>query len=109
MYENSRAQLHLHIFSQEHFHRADSPEKTLLVETRTRFFAEGFYPGKVIIGTGIGHIGNSSYQVQQALFQNGNCLGLCDATMVYTIDKKPTAIQGELRERFNAYLIASSS
>ncbi|MBD2858232.1 hypothetical protein IB286_04360 [Spongiibacter sp. KMU-158] len=105
IYENSRAQLHMGIFDSTNFHRADSPAKTLLVETRTRFFAEGHYPGSVTLGTGIGRIGNSSYQIQQALFQDGQCLGVCDATMVYTVDGKPTALEGDLRLAFEKMLI----
>lgn len=104
-YENSRAHMHMQVFQSNTFHRADSREKTLLVETRLRYFAEGFYPGQVSIGSGIGEIGNSSYQIHQALFQNDQCLGLCEATMVYVVDGVPSAISGELRQRYRDLLI----
>ncbi|GAB2483599.1 acyl-CoA thioesterase [Jatrophihabitans fulvus] len=39
------------------------------------------YPGRVEVGIGIGAIGRSSYEYLSALFQDGRCVALSDATV----------------------------
>ena len=47
------------------------------------YLGEGRYPEPVTSAYGIASIGNSSFRVAMALFQNANCIGLCDTVMVY--------------------------
>jgi acyl-CoA thioester hydrolase len=78
---------------------------TVVAEYRVRFIAEVNFPHQVTTATGLGHIGNSSFSCQQALFQNGRCVGLNDAVMVVVSGGKPIKIEGELRAQMAAYLI----
>lgn len=79
---------------------------TAVAECTIRFLREVNFPDQVTIGTGIGRIGNSSFSSLQALFVNGQCVGLSDAAMVLTYEGKPTRINDELRGKMEQFLIA---
>tara|TARA_R110001583_G_scaffold62666_6_gene184057 strand:+ start:1388 stop:1879 length:492 start_codon:yes stop_codon:yes gene_type:complete len=108
-YESARARLILQITGRDDFYKPETPDKILLIETRLRYLAEGQYPAPVDVATGIGHIGNSSLQMHQALFQDGICIGLCDVVMVYALDGKPCHIPTALREQFKQQRLAHFS
>ena len=72
-----------------------------------RFLGEVNFPDQVTVGTGIGRIGNSSFSSQQALFVNGECVGLSDAAMVLTYEGSPTRIDDELRKKMERFYIPS--
>jgi|TARA_R110002050_G_scaffold187509_1_gene321893 acyl-CoA thioester hydrolase len=105
LYEDGRAKLHLEIHQDENFFRPDAIEKALIIDCHIQYLAEGHFPDGVITATGIGRIGKTSYQIDQALFQNQKCIGLCESIMVRTAEGKPSEIQGELRQRLEALLI----
>jgi acyl-CoA thioester hydrolase len=96
----SRAQLDMYA-GRKLFHR-DADYAILLVENNTRFLAECHFPDPVIVGSAIGHIGNSSYQILQGLFQHGICVALCDAALVCAAHGKPTPLADEVRQRMMA-------
>jgi acyl-CoA thioester hydrolase len=104
-YESARARMQLHISGRDDFFKADSVDKMLLIEARLKYLAEGHYPEPVEVRTGIGHIGNSSYRLHQALFQQDRCIGLCEAVMIYTLHGKPTTIPQDLRQKLEAQRI----
>ena len=80
---------------------------TIVAQYTVRFLGEVNFPDQVMVGTGIGRIGNSSFSSQQALFVNGQCVGLSDAAMVLTDDGKPTRINDELRQKIEKFQILS--
>ena len=104
LYENCRALMHIEIFQRTDLFVPHATERNLLVESRLRFLHEGHFPGSVMVGTGIGKLGRTSYHIHQALFQGDRCIGLCDSVMVRVVGDTPSAIEGELRDRFSALL-----
>lgn len=76
---------------------------TIVAEYTVRFLGEISFPDQVTVGTGIGRIGNSSFSSQQALFVNGQCVGLSDSAMVLTYDGKPTQINDQLRKKMERF------
>jgi acyl-CoA thioester hydrolase len=106
-YESARARIQLHITGRKDFFNPDSADKMLLIEARLQYLAEGHYPEPVEIHTGIGHIGNSSYRLHQALFQKAKCIGLCEAVMIYTLDGKPCSIPSDMRKMLESQRIAN--
>ena len=104
-YESARARMQLHITGRQDFFKPDSPDKILLIEARLQYLAEGRYPEPVEVRTGIGHIGNSSYRLHQALFQQNRCIGLCEAVMIYTLHGKPTTIPHDIRQQLESQRI----
>lgn len=71
-------------FSRAVFKQAGDITGTRIVtaETRVSYLAEVYHPDTVSVGCGIGRIGNASYEIGQALFQKGRCVGLCTAVFV---------------------------
>jgi acyl-CoA thioester hydrolase len=103
-YESARARSNLAMFGNDFFRRS-SPYLMVLAETNLRFLAEGNYPEPTCTGSGIGRIGNSSFVMQQALFQQGACIGLCDCVMVLTAAGKPTRIPEDVRHAMQSQLM----
>jgi acyl-CoA thioester hydrolase len=60
---------------------------SVLARLDINFLREMHWPGEVEIGTGIEHIGRSSYTFLQAIFHEGHCAATAHATMVM-IDAK---------------------
>lgn len=81
---------------------------TVVAEYTVKFLAEVNFPDRATIATGIGRIGNSSFSCQQGLFVDGQCVGLSDASMVLTIDGKPSPIDDALREKMQSFLIKTT-
>jgi acyl-CoA thioester hydrolase len=77
----------------------------LIVNVDIAYLAEVHYPHDVTIATGIGHIGNRSWTVLSAAFQNGGCVATCDSTLVYTNAEGPTALPYTYRECFQTFML----
>jgi len=71
--------------------------RTPVVQLTIRYLGEGFWPGTVRIGTGILHVGRSSYIMGQGLFQEGKCLGLCETVLVSTENGKASPLPDDIR------------
>lgn len=70
------------------------------------YLAEGNYPEPVDIGYGIASIGNSSFRVGMAAFQDGTCIALCDSVLVHSgAAGAPAPLPAELRARLEAYAL----
>jgi acyl-CoA thioester hydrolase len=104
-YENARARMHLQIYQRDDFFHSAADEKVLLVDCHLRYLHEGHFPAPVVVTSGIGRIGRTSYDIHQAVFQHGKCIGLCDATMVRTFMGTPSPIEGRLLAQFEQALI----
>jgi acyl-CoA thioester hydrolase len=100
-YENVRARFHLYMFGED-FYQSGSGYSGVIVESTIRYLAECNFPAPVEIGIAIAHAGNTSYLFQQALFQNGECIGLCDTAAVMLQHGKPTRIPDDVRARLQA-------
>jgi acyl-CoA thioester hydrolase len=69
----------------------------LVARVDINYLAEGFFPEPVLIASGIERIGNASWSMVSAAFQQDRCIALCDATLVYTTKDGPTRIADGLR------------
>lgn len=65
-------------------HPRTKDERWLIAAVSINYIAEAYFPDPVSIGHGIKRIGNSSWEIASAAFQNGICVATCDATLVYT-------------------------
>jgi acyl-CoA thioester hydrolase len=104
-YESARARFQMQVFDHRNFFTRDATYSMMLVEVTMRYLAECNFPDPVEVGVGVSRIGNSSYVMQQALFQKGACVGLCEAVMVLTTRGKPTHIPADTRERMTPMLL----
>ena len=71
------------------------------------FLGEITWPGRVEIGTRIARIGNSSFTVDQALFQHGRCVATAQAVIVQMNEstRRAQALHRRLVERLTALMI----
>lgn len=56
--------------------------RIVTADSRVTYLAEVFHPDMIDIGSGILRIGKASYEIGQAMFQQGRCVGLCVTTFV---------------------------
>jgi acyl-CoA thioester hydrolase len=84
-------------------HRLWGPEfaehRAVIARVEINYLAEGHYPADVEVATGIGRVGNRSWQVLALMIQGGRALATCDATLVMTKGADGEAVPDELRAR----------
>ena len=104
-YENARTRFLMECFENTNlFGRGGY--SFVLVELTTKFLGETHFPAPLTIGTAIEKIGSSSMRTKQAVFQSGQCVGLCDTTLVLVEKAKPLALPQSLRECVTQYRYA---
>lgn len=54
----------------------------VIASLNLKFLAEINWPGRINIGTGVMHIGNSSVTLLQGLFQDGRCVATAETVIV---------------------------
>ncbi len=79
LFENARVRLNHDAGIREH---RSADQRTLVAAVEINYLGEGRFMKPVMIASGVGHIGTSSWQVVQAMFQNGQCIATCDTIIV---------------------------
>ncbi len=57
-------------------------DRWLVARVEINYLAESHFPGDMEISSGIGRIGNSSWDIYSAAFQDGKCVATCVTTLV---------------------------
>lgn len=99
-YEEGRAELNRVCFPQ--VFRREHNMRMLIADVHIQYLGEAFYPGDLIVGSGIGHIGRTSYRIDLALFQNEACVGVCETVLVNTDGQQNTPLPEEGRAALEA-------
>ncbi|MGE4411334.1 MAG: acyl-CoA thioesterase [Sphingomonadales bacterium] len=95
-----------------HFHRifgrhpADQGVRWMVAAVDLKYIEEAHFPYDLVVCSGIGHIGNSSWTIVSAAFQQGSCVATCDTVMVMKGPKGKNVIDGQMRvimEQNSAY------
>jgi acyl-CoA thioester hydrolase len=88
------------------FHLEREPGHRILVARQTMdYLAELEWPGVITMGVGVSRVGGASFSLALAMFQNGRCAGISDATLVHATKSGPTRIPEKLREVLSAKLL----
>jgi acyl-CoA thioester hydrolase len=77
-------------------------ERTMIANVTIDYLGEGNFPDDVMVASGIGHIGTSSWVIEQAIFQNGNCIATCNSVIVCREGGTAKPLRSELREALEA-------
>lgn len=80
MFENARVRFNQRMGS---MNRA-AGFRGVVAQSTINYIAEGSYPEDVEIATGIGTIGNRSWEILAAMFQSGAVIATCDTVIVMT-------------------------
>lgn len=78
IFETARVRFHRHLGRHPH----DSGVRWLIAAVSLNYLQEAHYPADVVVGSAIGHIGNTSWTVMSAAFQHGECVATCDTVVV---------------------------
>jgi acyl-CoA thioester hydrolase len=93
-FENARVQINMEARLGQN--RAPG-ERTMVANVNINYLGEGHYPGEITVCSGISHTGNSSWGIQQAMFQNGRCIATCDSVIVCRAEGRAMTLRPELR------------
>jgi acyl-CoA thioester hydrolase len=74
----------------------------LVARVEINYLAEGFFPEPVEIATGIGEIGNRSWNILAAAFQKGECIATCDVVLVMSASGGRTSLPETFRAGLEA-------
>ena len=94
LFENGRVRLNLGL---RNWRDRPADERTMVVAVTINYLGEGHYPDDVIVASGIGKIGSSSWEIVQALFQNGRCIATCDSVIAARKGEGPHPHSEEMR------------
>src|SRR3546814_20675414 len=61
-------------------HPRDKGVRWLVAAVNIAYVNEAHFPDNVTITSGIGRIGNTSWEIYSAAFQNGECVATCDSS-----------------------------
>jgi acyl-CoA thioester hydrolase len=94
-------------FSRQVFAQAGIEKTTRIVtaDSRVTYLAEVFYPDMVEVRTGILRIGGASYDLGQALFQKGRCVGVAMTTFVQASSEGASPLSDSLRAALEAAMV----
>jgi acyl-CoA thioester hydrolase len=83
-------------------------ERILIAHQSIDYLREASYPGTLEIGIGVLRIGNSSYSYGMAMFQDGACVSVSDAVLVYADTNGPARLPDAYRRRLEGWLMPAT-
>ena len=102
LFEEVRVRFHAMLYAQA---PADIRPRFLVAHTATDYIAEGRYPAPAVMTLAILSIGTSSYRVGLGLFQDGDCIALCDTVLVHRGETAPSPLPPTRRVLLEAYAL----
>jgi acyl-CoA thioester hydrolase len=78
----------------------------VVLKVTVTYMRQGYYPGKVDIGTRVLKLGNSSCTIGQGLFCDGECIGTGETVWVYTdtAQGKSMPMPDKMRDLLTPYM-----
>jgi acyl-CoA thioester hydrolase len=84
-------------------------ERVLVAHQSIDYLHEASYPGTLDVGIGVLKVGNTSYTFAMGMFQDGRCVSVSNAVMVFADDKGPARIPEHFRERLAVWLLGAGA
>jgi acyl-CoA thioester hydrolase len=103
--EEGRASLNMEVFGIDAVVRPSLGVQLLFASIEIDYVSQGLYPGVITVATAISRIGRSSFVHASALFQNDNCVALCDAVTVHAVNGKGLDLPPEIRAGLEGLMI----
>jgi acyl-CoA thioester hydrolase len=86
--------------------KLDARTHRLLVARQSiDYLGEVEWPGSVLIGAGVAHIGNKSYTIGLGMFQRDKCVGVSDAVLVYATDQGTAPLPDLMRDMLRTKML----
>ncbi|PZO89733.1 MAG: thioesterase [Sphingomonas sanxanigenens] len=77
-------------------------QRWLTAAVNINYLEEAYFPAEITIASGIGEIGNRSWTVYSAAFQQGRCVATCDTVIVISGPEHSRLIDADLRTALEA-------
>ena len=77
-------------------------ERTMVAAVTINYLAEGNFPAPVVVHSGVGRIGTSSWTIVQMMLQNGRAIATCDTVVVCRTDNAAKPLRAALRTALEA-------
>ena len=77
----------------------------LIARVEVNYLGESFFPDDVEVATGIGEIGNRSWNILSAAFQKGECIATCDVVIVMSASGGITTLPDDFRAGLEAHKV----
>lgn len=103
LFEEGVAALHRKAITQRAAGRGIIAQHTL------RYLSEGSYPEPLSLGTAVTRIGNSSYEIEQILVQDGRPVSTCTTVIVYREDKRPARLPAVYCDGLGAWMLRADA
>lgn len=103
-HEEARVRFLCHLFGEDFLFRK-RPYRLLVARASYDYLREAHYPEPLESRVGVLKIGNTSFELALALFQEGWCVGLSDVVGVAVADGGAVPLPEELRHGFQQYLV----
>ena len=101
-YDDSRERLTREVFAGL---KSEERGRVVTAQSTVIYLAEIFHPSTLTIGSGVLKIGKSSWEIGQAIFLDGRCLGLCATTIVQADSNGSHPLTPAMRARLEGYVI----
>jgi acyl-CoA thioester hydrolase len=82
-------------------------ERMMVAQVTIQYLREGNFPDDVMICSGVGQIGTSSWTILQAMFQNGHCIATSNTVAVCRTGGEAKPLRAEVRAHLERMLIKS--
>jgi acyl-CoA thioester hydrolase len=103
LYQEARISFNLSLWGES---TLDASSRRLLVARQSiDYLGEVKWPDPVSIGVGVSLTGRTSYSMGLAMFQNGKCVGVSDAVLVYATQQGSAPIPERMREALAAKIL----
>lgn len=83
--------------------------RLVTAQANISYMAEVFQPDVVKVGCGIARIGTASYEIGQALYQKGRCVGVCTAVFVNSRKGGTAPLPDNVRGALETFLMDPQS
>jgi acyl-CoA thioester hydrolase len=103
--EEGRAALNMEVFGVDAVVRPDGVLQLLFASIAIDYVSQGLYPGHIDVATGVSKIGASSFGLAGALFQNGQCVAVCETTTVHAFHGRPEKVPDAARAKLQSLLV----
>lgn len=101
MFETGRILFHRSLRA----HPSDQGLRWLVAATNLNFLDEMHFPHPVTIASGFLRVGNTSWTIASAAFQDGECYATCETVIVMQGPEGRRGITDEMRERMAPYFV----
>lgn len=84
-------------------HPRDKGVRWMIAAVNIAYLNEAHFPDPITVASGIGHIGNTSWHIYSAAFQNGECVATCDTVVVTHGPEGRRVIDADVRDMMQAH------